>query len=597
MHSPWADRHRHRRGFVMFLRTFAAVLVVCFLLPAAGCFEEASQAPQTDDLGDALVAAYAELEARLYQYNDAFNDLDGVDGPDDFDFSEAERLYRVAYDLDPSNATARFGLAACTLLGLTTDPAVNQAFDAWKDYLDLHWPFETEAKAAAAVDVPLGIPRNGSALELPFDLVPLTALVAAKARLTNSAPLVSHVQLVLDTVVLPRVESCIGLLEPLAANSGFVYIMSGAMQGSYDEDPAEVDQVEVLAMLASCKLLKAGIGVAVSYDVQFGGTSDTGIDKDGIAYDGATMLAGLNQTTGNIGTLIGGDPSRMQAVPALFLAAVDHIDLALDVLQAETDNQDDDVIKIGPGYVNQNDVDTIQAVDLPHIRSGFSATGARRTENWDGNWETPENEILINLLDFFESPVTDFKALLPEYELQLAVGALNDNDHFEETVTFTIPEPVDWPYYSEYYENGVLVESYGYDDFPAFRSYCQDLAAARIAELWTNPSWTGQAYFNFNIEGHFQAGVRQVPVSRYENWDIAVHVPEIHWAAPTFAAWLGAIPDPTISGLLPEMDGPGLCATFGILEEDWDPVMTFYWYDGNFGYDEPTDPLPPGAVR
>ena len=51
--------------------------------------------------------------------------------------------------------------------------------------------------------------------------------------------------------------------------AAFTYDVSGRMQGDVDEDVAEIDQTDILVLRAACRLLLAGINVAVSYDVQF----------------------------------------------------------------------------------------------------------------------------------------------------------------------------------------------------------------------------------------------------------------------------------------------------------------------------------------
>jgi len=548
------------------------------ILVLIGC-DTPPDVPIEGDLEQALTNAYDALEDKLFEYNTTYDDIEDVEAPDSFDFTNVEALYQIAYDIDNSNETARFGLALSQLLSLSTNNRVNEAFDQWKAYLEDHWPFETPAKASALLDIPLGIPSDGSALELPFDLVTISALVAAKAQLTVAEPLVSDVQDILDSVVLPRIVRCIELLEPIDDFSGFTYMMSGRMQGSVDEDAQEVDQVELIVMLASCKLLQAGIGVAVSYDVEFG------------EYSGTRMLAGLNQDTGNIGTLIDGDDTRMIAVPGLFIQAVNLVDMALDVLQDETDNQDDDIIKIGPRDVNQNDIDEMQNVDLPNIRDGFASAGVLRTENWDGDDDSPETEIRINLLDFFNTPVEDFKALLPGYALQLAVDDYYMSEEVnEENLNVSIPAPASWSSYHAEYMFDTEISQNDYDIYPDFTAYCEGVIVDKLAELHTNPAWTGYAQFSFYDNEERPAGIQAIAIDGWISWTIFVNVPEIHWTDHTFAAWQSSIPDPTISGLFPGMTGSDLCATFGVLAEDWDPVMTFYWYDFNFGYDDPIGP-------
>jgi hypothetical protein len=351
------------------------------------------------------------------------------------------------------------------------------------------------------------------------------------------------------------------------------------MQGDIYEDPLELDRVEVMALLASCKLLKAGIGVAVAYDVQFD------------SYDAAGMYDGLNQPTGNVGSLLAGGGARMQAVPGLFLEAVDLVDDALDVLQAEplTDPyQDDDVIRIGPGDVDQDDIDRMQAEDLPDIRLAFSAAGALRTEDWDGDSFTPATTIRINLLDFFQSPVADFKDLLPTYDLAIATATINHYDSgATDGVSVNIPHPVWYTYYDVEFIDGLIVDIGG-ESYPDFQAWCNAWIAGKLTELQSDPTWSGRASFHFSDWNPREPGWQTISIHHSYSRDTCISVPEIHWQAQTFAAWTAAIPDPTVSGLLPEMaDGADLCSTFGYGEDDWSPVMTFNWYEGSLDHDQP----------
>jgi len=559
--------------------------VVLSFLFASGCGDDNGTSPPPVNNGD----AYQILENLLFDYQQTYDDLGDADRPGDFDFRPALNAYQAAYDDTPNDPTARFGLAATKLLSLAADTRVNDAFDAWKDYLEAHTPFEVPA-GKRMLGVPLGLPLSAAAIDLPFGIVTGSALASVKTQLANDEPLVSDVQDILRTVVLPAVESSIALLTPVAELDDFVYPISPRMQGSVYEDPLELDRVEVMAMLAACKLLQAGIGVAVAYDLQFS------------SYDADGMYAGLNPQNGTVGVLLPGGAAHMQQVPVLFLEAIDIVDEALDVLQAESQtdpNQDDDIIKIGPSELDQADIDRMQAEDLPDLRNAFSPAGALRTEDWDDSSYTPDTTIRINLLNFFETPVEDFKALLPPYELEIAISTA---DHHDDDgiggVSVNIPTAVSYSYYDVYIENGEIVESWE-DAYPDFLNWCDAWLANRLAELGNDTTWTGDASFYFSDWQSHPAGQQIITINVYETWRTFISVPEIHWQAQTFAAWAQAVPDPTISGLLPEMtDGAQLYATFGILESDWEPVMMFDWWDGDFwSNDDPTPPPPPGKLN
>ena len=554
-------------------RSCASFLSALIVLTLGGCITQDPVEPQKS-----LDGAYAVLENQLFVYQETYSHFGDADRPGDFDFGPSLAAYQAEFDADNSDPVARFGLAVTKLMSLSADASVNAAFDEWKAYLDEHTPFEANA-AGRTMGLTLGLPANSSALDQPFDLVICSALAPVRAQLAGDEPLVSEVQTILDTVVLPVVDSCIGLLTPVSVLDDFSFPISPMMQGDVYEDPLELDRVEVMALLASCKLLKAGIGVAVAYDVQFD------------SYNAAGMYAGLNQPAGNVGRLLAGGAARMQAVPGLFLEAVDLVDDALDVLQAETltdPYQDDDVIRIGPGDVDQDDIDSMQAEDLPDVRLAFAAAGALRTEDWDGDSYTPPTPLRINLLDFFASPISDFKDLLPVYDLVIATTTINHYDSgTTDGVSVHVPQAACCTSYSVEVRDWLIDITWG-DPYPDFRDWCDAWIAGKLAELQVDLTWSGSASFYFSDWTYREPGLQDISIYHEYGRYTYISVPEVHWQAQTFAAWTAAIPDPTVSGLLPEMTGGAdLCGVFGYGKEDWGPVMTFNWYEGELGHDDP----------
>ncbi len=469
-----------------YLKIILGILCGLLLTFLVSCGGDDDPVDETETCATLRAQAYDAMESELYKH--LMQGAPDPEHPADVDFRTAWARYSDAFDCDGTNLEARFGLAVCDLLILSQDPDVIDAFDAWQDYLDLHTPFETDKSGGNPMLGLMAMPSNGAALNLPFDLVRNTALANVNA-LAAGEPQVAEVQRILKDVVLPRVEEALAMLGPVADSAGFQYMVSGRMQGDEYEIDREIDQTDVLALKAALRLLIAGIKVAVSIEVQFA------------SYDDVGLMDGLDQDTGHIGTLVDGGIAWMQSVPASITAAADDLALAIDKLEAETDNQNNDVIKVGPQDIDQADLDEIRDDHIPDIKQAFSAGGITYTEDWDGDRATPDVPLHVDLHAFFNSPVEDFKDLLPAYTLT---------------------------------------------------------AEARY-------SW---------------------------NFDEDIFCPVVHWAADTFAQWQDQMPDPTIQGLLPDLDtGAELCNTFGMDEGDWDPDMLWDWTGGGFDDVPPVFPL------
>jgi hypothetical protein len=546
--------------------------------------------PTCDTIDQMLGLARESLENKLYEH--LRPGAPDPATPSDVDFSAARALYQDAHDCDDADVTARFGLAVCDLLSLSVDPRVNDAFDEWEAYLDEHTPFERPDKNAdRRLGMPLGMPGGGGSLDLPFDLIRCTALAHLTMAMQGVEPQITEVQQILLEVVLPRVEAVVDLLGPVVADGSFTFSVSGRMQGDPYENPVEIDQTDILALSAACRVLLAGIHTAVAYDVQF------------LSYDEAGMLAGLNRDTGNILRLRTGGSAHMQVVPGLFVAAIDELDRAIDLLLAETDNQDDDAIRIGPDAISEQDVLNIKNDWLPEIRQSFQPNGgATHTADWDSDWLTPEVPLMIDLYTFFTDPIEDWKLVLPPYTIVTETRPWSgyDSNYVQDEIgPIQVYVPVDYTddyrYYSVSYYDYAYSYSYDYNVFPDFRAACDEYAYALITSLAVNQNWSGSAYFSFNHSGVLAPGATApitISVSRsYETAATFVYVPVVTWGATTYSQWLGQWTNASLNGLLPEMqNSTELAEIFGFTEDHWKQSFVWDWT----GMDSNPLPPPPG---
>jgi hypothetical protein len=572
---------------------FALILLTFALALFAGCSKDNPAKPKAPadcgGLSNSECAAQKVLQANDALESILYTSLIGnPQRPDDVDVRVPLALYRAALDLDPSNNDAHFGVAVLELLALSADEEVNAAFDEWKAYLDQHVPFEA-SNAAAGPLRPLGVPLAFSgartALALPFDVVARSVLAEARASMALADPQLARVQAILRDRALPRLTDARNHLGIVAADANYRFIVTPRMQGDEDASAAEVDRTDVLALRAACGLLTAACDVAVSYELNFA------------AYDSTSLVQAFRPGSGWL-TLRTDGAAHMSEARTALLGSIDDVDAAITSLLAETDNQDDDVIKIDPYDFRRQDLDSIQA-HLPDVRSALDG-GYTRVEDWDSDPFTPPVSLTFRVGALFTNPVPDWKALFPPYTAtarrQVARTSYPWNSGTTpKTVTLTYSS-----YFSAYYGinvyDGQIYPFYSYGD-DSLLAAAQDVVMERLALAQAQPGWDGSFYGSASFYGNLNAGTQEVPFSWWDSYGVAtryVFVPVITWDAATFDQW--EWPDPTLHGLLPDMGSSAqLLGTFGITADQWTREVVLDWTDVNPGSLSP--PLPSSTPR
>lgn len=538
-------------------RAVALCSATALLTLACGSSEGPTGPPADPDQARALVRqANTALETILF---------DLVNGnpqyPRDVDFTAPAGLYAQALQADSGNLDAHFGVGLTGLLTLTTDTEVNSAFDEWKLYLDNHSPFEVPTGTGRLLGVPVGLATGAAGLRLPFDLVPLSVVGAARLPLLGADPQISRVQAILREKALPALASARAHLQTTASDPGYVFVVTPRMQGDDLEIPRELDRTDVLALRAACSLLEAACRIAVSYELGFA------------AYDSVTLVSNLQRGSGWL-ALGNGGAGHMQAARTAFFDATDDVDRSLVSLLAETDLQDDDIIKIGPNDLARADVDSIRA-NLPNVRDALQS-GYTRTDDWDNDPLTPDAPLRMNLGNWFTNPVQDWKALWPTYEVSTERRFDHVRFHYDggqAPIEVTIASAGNYNAYYWVYGPKIF-GSYSGDE--VLRQPVTAFLDERIAALDFSRLHSLDAYASFS--GFLNPGTQNILI----DWNIwystgrVVLVPVITWTATTFENWI--FPDPTLGGLLPDMQTTSqLMATFGIEAGQWERRWVLNW--------------------
>ena len=566
-------------------RCFMLALCCLALLSGCGKSSNSTTSANTSTAQQKVTQANAALENILYTLA---HPTTTPTRPSDIDFRTPEGLYREALALDPGNLDANFGVSVLGLLVLTSDTEVNAAFDEWDQYLQGKVPFQAKASPMRPFGIPLAPLGDPASLRLPFRTIPLALVGETRLATLTVDPQLSRAQAILHDRVLPRLNEAITRLAVVGASPGYQFIVTPRMQGDPGAAPAEIDRTDILAMRAAASLLAAICHVAVSYNLSFQ------------SYDQASLVQALTPGSGWL-ALASDGAAQMSAAYSATLDAIDGVSAAATSLLAETDDQSDDVIKM-----TAVQAESVLA-EIPNVRAGFSG-GWYVTADWDGNTSTPDVTLLVRPATLFNAPVQDWKNLLPSYTPSAKQEPYSVNYWYEfapDTAYVDVPST---NYYSGGYtlslhSDGTWYEySYGSPELSAALKRVVGRQHDRIAAL---PGWTGafsgSAYFNNTLT----AGLQSIPVEgndTYETAAVSVWVPVITWQAASYSEWVAGWPDPTLHGLLPEIQTPDqLMTTFGMNAARWKQELVLDWTrsagGGVYHMAEPRHATRPSSAR
>jgi hypothetical protein len=515
----------------------------------------------------------AHAAARVSLANALFALLNGPDPqtPDDVDFTQTSLLYEAILQCDADDPDANLALAILDMTALAQDPDINDAFDEWDAYLDAMIPFETDSPGAG-LTVPAGFATADGGMGLPMTAIRRSLVPFFNLKSVVAPPQIADVQDIFRNTVLPTVTQCIDHMDMVIADPSFTYDISPRMQGDLYEETREADYTDFMAIRAGMKALEAGLRIAISYRVNMP------------EYTGAELLLGLDQDDGYLATLQGDGAAQMAMVPGLLTGAADDLNAAIDALFAETDNQDDDLLKIGPADIDGAELLDFQADELARIRQSLDGP-VTHTYDWDFDDWTDEQAMTVDFNAFFADAVADFKDLLPPYTVTLETVPYDIDWSWGDTqATITVDVPV-----AGNYSFGAYMSVWDFDDgwhdawsMPSWaaapvEAFLQEEMAAMAAA----PDWAGDSSADVYFYGHLEAGVQVITLDYYWNTTTAtawVDVAHVTFAADSYAQWLSQFPDPTVNGLFPDLTSAAqLADAFGFEEYNWEKEFTIDW--------------------
>ena len=543
------------------MKNYAFILVILAIL-----FSQFS-CTTTEPTGNDPEGAKDDIELANQALADLLYLMINSDGPEsiqDINFTGPYGLYSSAFSKDPANFHANFGLALTGIFMITQEQQVSDAIEEWQSYLETGEPFQAPLGSQKGSGLAIGFPTSLSSFSIHNKDLAKTIVGTHRIALSD-APKISTIQNIFENSLLPKLTDALSKLDYVDDNPQFVFTVTPKMQGDFMADPLELDLTEIYALQISIHMLKVVIDMAVAYDLDF------------TSYDSLGIIEALSPGSSFL-TVRNSGQSLADAKNSL-ITAIDKLETGIEFLRNETDSQDDDIIKLDPGSEDDSALDSILAY-TGEARE-FLATGLTFTEDWDGDESTPDEDLIIHLGEYFDTPVQDLKFLLPDYTVSVGRDTSNDDYNWfygQSQVSTTVNVATeDFYYYYRSYSWDRYGFEYVYEDsnlaVPAFEIASKN----KVAEL-RQLEGIESMYLSLYWSSSLAVGQNNIEETLY--WDyqarlpgFVAYYPILTWTADSFEEWI--LPDPTIGGILPGMTDAEFKRIFGITEENWEEMGGF----------------------
>ena len=373
-------------------------------------------------------------------------------------------------------------------------------------------------------------------------------------------PLLEDIQIIIEQNLIPKLSIAIQALQIFDTNTDYTFTVTPKMQGDLDEDAVELDLTEIYMMEVGLNLLNSISNMIVAYSAGF------------TSFDSAAIKENLTQGSGFLALRTNGATNMAQAKSSLLEASA-KLDDAIEFLRAETDDQNDDIIKIGTDEFHESDLD-----DITEENADFRTylnQGWIMTEDWDDNFDTPDEPLTFAFGSLFDDPIEDFKELIPAYTVSV-IRAISD-DHTHEggsiNVTTDVTPPIAGDYLYYRFHNGEPDGETSEVDtnsisIPEFTRVVDSLLNA-----FRNDPNISYFYVDLFWQGFLSEGSNTITATIFYNVEVLTGR-EIYSALITFDAndlseWI--FPDPTMNGFLPGLTtDTEFKRIFGIMESDFE---------------------------
>ena len=326
--------------------------------------------------------------------------------------------YSDALELNPNNLDANFGIALTGLLHVIVDPAYEEMLENWEEYFDTVDPFKVNRSSTNVFGSGgIGLPLDLNGMVLPIKPILSTPIFLLR-MISDSAGVakISDIQNIVENNIMPYVNAGIDGLSKVQSDTSFVFKVTSDMQPDVGADPMELDMTEVYLIDMMLHALKAIGGTIIGHNFDMHTHDETGLSE--------SLTPGSDFAT--LRTMGGTDLAEAHQA---MIGAVDKLNMAMDFLEAETDDQDNDMIPY----------DAQDASDFENIRQDLNEINDIMTgPKWFSIDEG--DSIQIDIQQFYINPLEDLKEMVPPY--LLSVGT--DNEYVYPVFTWEADNFQDW---------------------------------------------------------------------------------------------------------------------------------------------------------
>ena len=524
---------------------------------------------------------------------DIFSDIYDSEDPDNsedlidlLDFSGAYSLYKEAQYLNPNNSDANFGVAVTGLMQVVQNQSFEDMVKQWDEYFSNNTPFEEEPSNNSVLGTRgFGLPLSKKGMKIP--IVPFLNIPLRIASMpVDYVPQFSELQNIIRDIMLPYVDEGILALAKVEENSDYVFSISSDMQPDVGSSSLELDLTEVYIIDMMLHAIKAIGNTLIGHNFDF------------VTHDADGIVAELNLGS-DFGTLNSMGESELLAGHEAMENAISKLETALNFLENETDNQDNDII-----VQMENDS------DYQEVRDALNkANDAITQPTWvsyytyenvyEGNYyyeeEEIEDSVQIDIQQFFKNPIQDLKQMVPSYTI--TAGLDQDYDWDDQIISNydslnignIVSDIIDttsssWQYYSfsywsTYYPHGSVDTSMHQNNIniPQIVIDRADQIVDSLANVYSDHiiEIYGSWYCEFGYGNSW--GCEEFINLHYNIWEATLNsmysYPIITWDADDYNEWKNSWPDPTMNGIFPNWTVDDLMEFLGFDNEDnWEKI-------------------------
>lgn len=290
------------------------------------------------------------------------------------DYQEAERLYNEVLKTEPNNPEALFGSSMASLINLRHNQKVKDLEE------DINGPGKNLITA-----------RDNFAATAGKTMASFV-MTAVKDPI-----LASDIQNILDNDIIPALDGVLGKLKIIEDSGSFNYI---AKKEIYDTaSDYEIDLADIYALDSSINIIRAILSLLVSYNLDLA-------DYEAAAKD---PLSIITPTSANyVPTFLTlRSAFRIAQFRENILTAIEKAKKSVETMYAETDPQEDDIIK-KPNIKEKEEM----LADLEEAKKWLHNPVVEKVKDKSGQ----TIEVTIDLKQLFINPLGDIKRYLPPLE-------------------------------------------------------------------------------------------------------------------------------------------------------------------------------------